>query len=205
MADCPDGRLTITLDLGIVRGRRHVQCVCVCGNIWKGPLNNLKTGVTRSCGCLRKEQLAARSRRHGLANKCPEYRAWKLMIGRCHNANCPKFADYGGRGIAVCAEWRTDFAAFLQHIGPRPSPKHSVGRINNEKGYEPGNVRWETQAEQMRNTRVNHHLTFQGVTFCIEDWAKWLGHSSSNAIHARLKSGWTVERTLTEPLRKLKR
>lgn len=72
-------------------------------------------------------------------------------------------------------EWRRDFAAFIRDIGPRPSPEHSVDRIDTNGHYEPGNVRWATAAEQRRNTRRNRWLTVAGVTMCVADWARAAG------------------------------
>lgn len=100
--------------------------------------------------------------RHGCSGRndapeemTPEYRAWGNMKTRCVNPNDAKrFARYGGRGIAIDPEWMEDFAAFLAHIGPRPSAGMSVDRIDNERGYEPGNVRWATALEQRLNQRT---------------------------------------------------
>jgi len=89
----------------------------------------------------------------------PEYKAWYDMNRRCYDLTCRDYERYGGRGITVCEQWRVGFLgvlgflAFLSHIGERPSPKHSVDRINNERGYEPGNVRWATAKEQANNRR----------------------------------------------------
>lgn len=96
----------------------------------------------------------ARPSTHGhAAVDSPEYRAWRHANQRCHYARHPQFASYGGRGIRMCDEWRKDFTAFLRHVGPRPSKDHSLDRIDNDKGYEPGNVRWATRSEQARNRR----------------------------------------------------
>src|SRR3954468_10898783 len=89
--------------------------------------------------------------RRGL--RTPEYQAWLRMKKRCFNPRSKDYADYGGRGITVCDEWKDDFAAFMAHIGPRPSPVHSVDRIRNSEGYRPGNVKWSTRTEQSRNRR----------------------------------------------------
>lgn len=82
-----------------------------------------------------------------------EKNAWYGMLSRCHNPSNAGYRNYGGRGIAVCAEWRHSFDAFFAHIGPRPGHGYSVDRINNDGNYEPGNVRWATRVEQERNKR----------------------------------------------------
>ena len=88
------------------------------------------------------------------ASNTPEYRTWAGMKNRCLNPNNPRYKSYGGRGISVCSEWIESFSAFLSHVGLKPSPLHSIDRINNDGNYEPGNVRWATAKEQARNTRV---------------------------------------------------
>lgn len=96
--------------------------------------------------------------KHGLAvankNRHPLFGLWKRMRQRCRDAGCDDFKDYGGRGIKVCARW-DDFAAFLKDMGPRPTPKHTLDRKDNDGDYEPGNVRWATPLEQARHTRRN--------------------------------------------------
>ena len=99
------------------------------------------------------------SKRHGGAGKDyrtwkPEYRAWVSMKARCSNyPNRQDYKDYYARGIRVCELWQKSFEAFLSHIGPKPSPRHSVDRINNDGNYEPGNVRWATSSQQVANQR----------------------------------------------------
>lgn len=102
----------------------------------------------------RRGLLAAAKRTHGM-HYSPEYRIWSAMIGRCHRPSHESFELYGGRGILVCAEWRVrgGFAAFYAHIGPKPGPEYSIDRIDNDLGYQPGNVRWATAKEQRANQR----------------------------------------------------
>lgn len=99
---------------------------------------------------------------HGVV-QTPEYRAWAQMIYRCGNPSADCFANYGGRGIRVCASWRESFAAFLADVGPR-LVGHSLDRINNDGHYEPGNVRWATRSQQNNNHRRNHVVTVAGVS-----------------------------------------
>jgi hypothetical protein len=119
------------------------------------------------------------------------YQAWADTIRRCHDPRHWHFDSYGARGIEVCPEWRASFEAFAWHIGPRPSSNHSLDRIDNDRGYEPGNVRWATREEQMSNTRRNRRITFAGRTMTLSQWARELG-TSRQRLHYRL-----VHRRLT--------
>lgn len=87
--------------------------------------------------------------------RTPERRAWLDARRRCHDPRAAAYANYGGRGIRMCEEWRFSFEAFLAHVGRRPGPGHSLDRIDNDRGYEPGNCRWATPTEQGRNTRIS--------------------------------------------------
>jgi hypothetical protein len=82
-----------------------------------------------------------------------EYGVWRAMRDRCNRPNNKKYSDYGGRGIGVCKEWNKSFEAFYAHLGPRPSKDHSIERMDNDGNYEPGNVKWATRSEQMKNRR----------------------------------------------------
>jgi hypothetical protein len=152
--------------------------------------------MTRSCGCLKRDLCAERiskiATKHGLIHSA-EYGAWVAAKGRCLNPKNRAFKNYGGRGISIAPEWVDDFAAFYSYLGPKPSPAHSLDRINNDRGYEPGNVRWATRVEQNRNRR-----TFFGIL----DMAKQNGLSRST-IGRRRKKGLTGE-SLIAPVQKLK-
>jgi hypothetical protein len=97
------------------------------------------------------------------------------MVGRCTNPKTPHFHNYGGRGISVCDEWINNFSAFFAHVGHRPSSLHSIDRKDNNGNYEPGNVRWATQAEQQRNLRKNINITVGGETKCAREWSRQFG------------------------------
>lgn len=140
---------------------------------------------------------------HGEARdgRCtPEYRAWVRMKGRCLTPTNNKFKHYGARGITVCQEWVGSYEAFLAYVGRRPTAEHSLGRIDNDRGYEPGNVRWETHAQQARNRRNVVFLEFNQRRLCIADWSIETGIGEST-IRKRIAKGWTVERILTQPPR----
>jgi hypothetical protein len=123
------------------------------------------------------------------------------MIGRCTNPTDGSYEYYGGRGITVCAEWCRlgGFARFLAHIGPRPNDSLQVDRIDNSRGYEPGNVRWATRVEQARNKRNSRMIEFRGETLPLAAWAERTGIGTTT-IAVRLKLGWSVEDALTRPI-----
>jgi hypothetical protein len=164
----------------------------------------LTSGNTRSCGCLKRDLIGSRRKTHGATaggKRTPEHQAWKGMIKRCGNPAAKDYAFYGGRGVRVCERWRLSFAAFLADVGDRPSANHTLDRFPNNNGnYEPGNVRWATRVEQMRNTRANHLLTHNGETRTIAEWAEVTG-LAQHAIWKRLRRGWGVAESLTIPLR----
>lgn len=132
-------------------------CKCICGTEKVVFAANLRRGFSRSCGCLSAELAAERNTTHG-CSWMPEHGVWYEMIKRCHDPDSDGFAKYGQRGIAVCDRWRESFQAFLEDMGPRPSPRHSVERIYNSRGYELGNCRWATAREQANNRRSNPAL-----------------------------------------------
>lgn len=127
------------------------------------------------------------------------YAAWQDIKRRCFNPRTPNFKDYGGRGITMHAPWRQSFAQFLADVGCCPAADLSVGRIHNDGNYEPGNVRWETEAQQHSNMRSNRWLTNAGRTLTLTQWADELGVKPA-LLTGRLRRGWSVERALTTPL-----
>ena len=157
------GRLTVIACNGRDhRGHMHYLCRCDCNAEKIIARNSLLHGRSKSCGCLRKEVTAKHMREigrrtiHGAARNnemTGEYRSWRAMKCRTTNPNDPYYKIYGGRGITVCERWINSFAVFLQDMGPKPSPEHTLDRINNDGNYEPGNVRWATRKEQNANKR----------------------------------------------------
>ena len=132
----------------------------------------------------------------------PEYAAWKNMIRRCGSEpESENYKDYGGRGIRVCERWSgvDGYINFLQDMGQRPSPKHSIDRRDNNGNYEPENCRWTDTFHQTRNKRNNRMFTMNGKTQCLKDWSVETGISVTTLIHRLGKLGWSVEESLTTP------
>lgn len=173
------------------------HCRCDCGNATFVAATHLIHNHTTSCGCYQAEVTTKRSTSHGMSHT-KEYEAWCSMNKRCYSPNNKEYQNYGGRGIAVCDEWRYDFVAFYDHIGPMPFPKATIDRINNELSYFPGNVKWSTQKEQARNRRNNTLLTHNGKTQSMSAWVEETG-ISRGAIQTRIKMGWPIDKVLTEP------
>ena len=170
---------------------RHKQggsqwlCRCdLCGKEVTLKAQSIASGQkTCSAKCGVSESNVKRSK-HGMWHT-PEYAAWHCIKERCLNPNTTHYHRYGGRGIKICSEWRDDFQVFYAYIGPRPTAKHSVDRIDNDKGYEPGNVRWATKKEQARNRRDNVHYTYNGETKALVEWAEYFDMKDS-----QLRTRW---------------
>lgn len=121
------------------------------------------------------------------------------MIQRCTNPNDKAYKNYGARGINVYEGWIGNFVAWSEAAGPRPSDKHTLDRIDNNKGYVPGNIRWATRREQLNNTRRNHHITINGETMTLTQAAAKLDLTVA-AIFGRVRRGWTDEEIMAYPL-----
>lgn len=182
-------------------GQRRWLCKCDCGNekiIFHG---NLQRGSTKSCGCLQNETRKACAT-HGHTRgriPTPEYSAYSAMKRRCLLPTDRCYHLYGGRGITICERWINSFENFLSDMGERPSPRHSIDRIDTNGNYEPSNCRWATPKEQQNNKRSCCYIEYGGERLTITQWAERTGLKAAT-IRNRLGYGWSPERILTEPL-----
>ena len=182
----------VVLERGPHRQRKVTWlCQCDCGNKGFVITHGLLHGHSRSCGCL---TIAANKKRatHGESGS-RTYKIWAGILQRTTNPNNPGWKNYGGRGIRTCKRW-SSFKRFLEDVGEVPLGL-TIDRINNNKGYYPGNVRFATYAEQLRNRRVTRWITYKGITLCRTDWAKRIG-LHPEALRKRFRLGWPVERAL---------
>lgn len=177
-------------------GKKKWLCRCTCGTTREILGASLRAGVSTSCGCLRDENFHRRS--HGMY-KAPIYKIWSQMIQRCHNPKAAGYSDYGGRGIKVCQEWRESFEAFLRDVGERPSQQHSIDRIDNSKGYQPGNVRWATSRQQLCNRRNNRRFGVRGESLTLVELCDKYG-CNKNTVTKRLRLGWSIDDALFVPV-----
>ena len=172
------------------------DCLCDCGNVRLDvDGSHLRRGNYRSCCCLQRE-VSQRPRKHGDCYTV-EYWAYQGAKSRCHNPNESYYKHYGGRGIEFRFE---SYEQFFAEIGRKPSPTHSLDRIDVNGHYEIGNVRWATPGEQARNKRRQRFLTFNGDTRCIPEWAQILSITAQRIYH-RLRRGWCDVCSLTQPHR----
>jgi len=186
------GRLTVLERVAERRVKTKYLCRCSCGNLLHVKSNSLATGHTRSCGCLNLESIRARVTKHG-GTGSPEYQAFKGMWRRCTDPKDKNYQDYKDR--TPPPEWR-DFGVFLLEVGLKPGLDYSLDRIDNERPYGPGNVRWATSFEQANNTRKNVTLSVDGVEMTVAQMARHI-EVPADVIYGRLRRGWTKEKTVS--------
>ncbi len=186
------GSLTV-LNRAPNNGKRVIwMCLCDCGNQHAIRAHAITSGHTVSCGCIgsvryKHDQSTSRA-----------YRIWVGMKGRCLNSNNTSFGRYSVLGI--CARWLV-FENFLADMG-HPPDGTSIDRIDGNRGYQPGNCRWATNAQQARNKRSNINVTWQGETMCLSDWSSRLGVNVPTLYQRIVRSGWTLDRAFTRPVTK---
>jgi hypothetical protein len=192
-------RLEIIGYAGRPKSRTLWFCRCDCGKIVKVAGDNLKNANSKSCGCydieLKKSRHTHRESLSITGKASPEYTAYNLAKGRCNNPNLSNYHLYGGSGIKFRF---SSFEEFLEEVGRKPSPKHSLDRKNNNGHYERGNVRWATPKEQSRNKHNTPNITIKGVTKHLKDWTANITHY--NRALSRTHKGWCVECAIYLPV-----
>lgn len=182
-------------------------CKCDCGNILEVAGNSLRSGNTKSCGCLKLEMASNKPHDHHLC-KSRLYVVWNLMKHRCLDPKDNKYKDYGGRGIEICPEWLgTDgFVAFYNwayangYDDSAPKGQCTLDRIDVNGNYEPDNCRWVSNSEQALNKRNTVYLTINDVTKPLMLWCREYGVSDS-MVRRRIYKGMDPYSALTKPSR----
>jgi len=189
-------RLTVISYAGSNKHNKTVWlCRCICGNKVIVTGSHLINGNTNSCGCYQVDRIKEAETTHGQAKAgemSKEYKCWANMKNRCYNKKVKQYKDYGGRGIMVCDRWLNSFDNFFFDMGKMPTDKHSIERIDNNKGYAPENCKWDTKINQARNNRRNRWLEYDNKKMLLSDWAKYFGVHPS-AIYCHFKGGKTFE------------
>lgn len=167
-------------------GDARWEFLCDCGSLFEASGYDVRNGKRTSCPDCSRQRAASLLVKHGRTNT-PEFSTWTDIQTRCHNENSTSYPGYGGRGIFVCERWRSSFELFLADMGHRPSPEHSIDRVDNDGNYEPGNCRWATREEQANNKRTNRRIEIEGQTKNLSEWATLAGVTPScilRRIHA---------------------
>lgn len=191
------GRLKVLQYVGRNKcGDSRWLCVCDCGRQTTVNNGDLKTGNTKSCGCLRIKH------GHSKSGKVSQiYIAWQHMLDRCTNPDCQYYSSYGGRNISVCKRWSI-FENFLVDMGEPPTESHSIDRIDNNGDYCPKNCRWATKRQQQGNMRSNHMITFNNKTQCLAAWSRKTSINQKTLWHRLVTLGWSIQKSLTTPTRR---
>lgn len=188
------GRLTVTDFAGYASdGKPKWRALCLCGRAAVFRAANLKSNSTTSCGCLRDEMLAARTRTHGLS-KTGLYSSWRAMHERCENPKHPCYSAYGGRGISVCPEWGT-FEGFLAAMGEGYAAGLTLDRIDPDCGYHPGNCRWVSLEENRREKRNTLYVVFRGNRVSLRSLARRFNLDFSK-VYYRFRKGYNLDQCL---------
>lgn len=197
------GRLTALKEVPSNNKGTMWMCRCDCGNIKTVYLGHLRMGRIKSCGCLQNEARIENKTTHGCSNT-RMYSIWESMKQRCHNPKNHAYPRYGGRGIHVCAEWGAfdNFKRWAEMNGYQDDL--TLDRIDNDLGYSPSNCRWITMKEQQSNRRNNRFMTLDGITMTLQQWSESTG-ISADVICSRIKNGWSVDRAIKTPTRKMNR
>jgi len=181
------------------RRKALVRCT-KCGHEQRTWLSNVVNGYSKGCAPCAWKENGERARDPNALSHHPLFHTYSGMFPRCFNERSDGYARYGGRGITVSPLWLGDggFERFAEYMGAKPTDDHSIDRINNNGSYEPGNVRWATQSQQMRNTRRSRLIPLGGELLTMQEAGDRLG-ISRQAVHQRISWGWTPVEAATTP------
>ena len=181
-------------------GKMVCICVCECGELRPVTRNNLVSGNSRSCGCLKSEIISDLKHIHGRNLSDPTYLSWSAMRARCSQRSSQNYGRYGGVGITISKEWDY-FLVFLKDMGER-KPNTTLDRIDPSKGYSKNNCRWASPVEQRRNQsrKSFRFVEYKGAEKILTDWCRELGIPYLRTLQ-RLSKGWSVENAFTKPSR----
>ena len=192
------GRLVVTGFSNKTENRIYYwKCQCDCGNEIVASGNNLKSGNTKSCGCLNKEKMIETHKTHGMFGT-RIYGIWNGLIMRCENKKIPLYKRDGGRGISVCKEWHNFEAFYKWAMENGYRDDLTIDRIDYNGNYEPSNCRWTDNITQANNTRRNFYITYNGETHTLAEWSRILGFNYDLVKH-RLYNGWDFYRAINTP------
>lgn len=193
------GRLTVIKEVGRTKsGSTTWLCKCECGCDKVVSSSSLLHGKTQSCGCIKREQNIEMFFTHGETHS-PLHKLWAGLKNRCYNKNARKYANYGGRGIKVCAEWKTNYLAFKNWcLANGYEPGLTLERLDVNGDYSPSNCIFATQKVQQNNRTNNHRITYEGDTKTLSQWAEYLGMPYKMLEH-RINRGWSVADAFTIP------
>lgn len=184
-------------------GKRRTQwlCHCSCGREVPVQTFNLKSGNTKSCGCLNAERRKTVGVTHG-DRYARLYRIWCNMKSRCYDSACPSYERYGNKGILMCDEWRESYQAFKDWaIGHEYNDMLSIDRIDNSRGYYPENCRWATPKEQANNRSSSRYFRYEGRDVTISELSEITG-IKYHTLFARLNHlNWTMEDAVNTPVK----
>lgn len=175
------------------RNRKALFKCGYCASEFIALVNNVKRRNSASCGCQgSRKSIGIRSTTHGCTSEngnTTEFNTWTSIKSRCYNQKNKSYPDYGGRGIIMCGRWLNSFSDFLKDMGCKPSPKHSIDRINNNGNYEPSNCRWATPIEQANNKRSVVKVSLCGKIVPIKEACRIAGisHGAVMTAKGRLK------------------
>jgi hypothetical protein len=193
------GRLTVVSRAeNSPSGKVRWNCLCDCGGKTTTAGTNLRCRDTASCGCFSIEMSIFRGTTHG-ASDTGEYVVWSGMKVRCLNPDNDQYFRYGGRGITICERWMK-FENFYADMGPRPSSKHTIERVDNDGDYEPSNCIWATRTEQSNNRSNTVFVTYRGTRMAFMDAVRLSGNPSFHlrTVKRRLVRGMSMSQALGE-------